>query len=244
MWQEFRLRVLPSQRRQTRLPDPGVNTSATAAAWEQEEVGVTPWGRQLAVTGVRGGLGRVRGSTARGRCGQWGPPGGPGTHPEDAGPEQGQEAAPPPAGAGRWPSAPTSSGSVPESSLALPAAVTHSAPTWLPAFGPGSQAIPASETLSQRGSRDVPSGRSWLRSGRLGRLTCPAAHPTAPLPAPRALKATAVSAWLCGTTLLPRDPGTVAGSFTARALVPVTFLASRNHGPEIVTCAKKPLLKG
>lgn len=42
MWQEFRLRVLPSQRRQTRLPDPGVNTSATAAAWEQEEVGVTP----------------------------------------------------------------------------------------------------------------------------------------------------------------------------------------------------------
>ena len=40
MWQESRLRALPSQRRQTRLPDPGVNTSAKATAWEQGEVGV------------------------------------------------------------------------------------------------------------------------------------------------------------------------------------------------------------
>lgn len=181
----------------------------------------------------------------RGRCGQWeAPQAARGPTLKTWGQSRSRRWPHPAAGAGQWPSAPTSSGSVPESSLALPAAVTHSAPTWLPAFGPGSQAIPASETLSQRGSRDVPSGRSWLRSGPLGRLTCPAAHPTAPLPAPRALKATAVSAWLCGTTLLPRDPGTVAGSFTARALVPVTFLASRNHGPEIVTCAKKPLPKG
>ena len=81
-------------------------------------------------------------------------------------------------------------------------------------------------------------------SGPLGRLTCPAAHPLPHCLPPRALKTTVVSAWLCGTTLLPRDPGTVAGSFTARALVPVTFLASRNHGPEIGTCAKKPLPKG
>ena len=38
MWQEPRLWVLLSQRRQPRFPSPGVNTLAKATAWEQEGV--------------------------------------------------------------------------------------------------------------------------------------------------------------------------------------------------------------
>lgn len=124
--------------------------------------------------------------------------------------------------------------------LLLPTLLTHSAPTWPPACLPGHSCLRDTfPTWKQR----CPIRQVLAQVSPLGRLTCPAAHPTAPLPE-GALKATVVSARLCGTTLLPRDPGTVAGSFTARALVPVTFLASQNHGPEIGTCAKKPLPKG
>lgn len=173
--------------------------------------------------------------TMRGKCGQWEAPGGPGTHTEGAGPEQEQEVAPPPAGGGAVTPVspqphPASSGPVPRSSLALPAA----------AHSPHSLSSNLAACL--RDTFPTWKQRCLIRQV-LAQVWSPGETDLPHCPPPRALKATAVSTWLCGTTLLPTDPGTVAGSFTATALVPATFLVSRNHGPEIGTCAKKPLLK-
>ena len=109
-----------------------------------------------------------------------GPPGGSGTHTEGAGPEQEQEVAPPPAGGGAVTPPPTCILRLDQvlvlrfCSEKLPGAPCCCPLSSLTQLQPG--------CLPQRHFPNVEAEMS-LQAGPLGRLTCPAARPTAPLPA-------------------------------------------------------------